>query len=179
MQSLIDRIPARPVRCPCCRLRIDGRYVFAYRRCVMCGSIFTLRFGYVWTNGALGFVGSLGLGYALGNQGLGALLALPVSLGMAAVSLWLFPLDVSLAVPGWTPGDSDADREVEASLHAVRERGLVFGYEEPETANLPDTTPGRTPFSTPGDRPVSFEAIAVGFAFAVWLAYMVYWAVAG
>jgi hypothetical protein len=189
MRSLPTLVPLKPVRCPSCRLLIDGAYVWAHRRCVVCGSTFRIRWFYVWTLGLLAYVISLGLAYAVGKRGHGlaaltGLAALPVFWGMVVISLRLFPPDIDVLVPGWSAGDSDADRELEAELDALRELDVVVGWEEPAVLavapdDAPGTSSGRLPLSMPKDTPVTFEGIAIAIALAGLLAYNVYLAVFG
>jgi hypothetical protein len=189
MRSLLALVPMKPVRCPCCRLLIEGEYVWAHRRCVVCESTFRIRWFYVWTNGLLAYVISLGIAYAVGKRGhalaaLTGLAALPVFWGMVTISLRLFPPDIDVLHRGWTPGDSDADRALEAELETLRSRDVVFGWAEPATGpagpdDVDEMAPGRMPLPVPRDAPITFEGIAIAVALSGLLAYNVYLAVLG
>jgi hypothetical protein len=68
-QSLLRLFPIKPVRCPCCRLRIDGTHVWIQRNCAACGALFTIRRAYFWTMYVLALVVSMGIAFALGTRG--------------------------------------------------------------------------------------------------------------
>jgi len=100
---------------------------------------------------------------------------------MVLISLRLFPLDVVVVVPGWTPSDSEEDQELARNIETVRRLDPVFGTTEPETLQLTeDEWTGRSalPLSVPPDRPFPFEAVALAFAAAAMLAYLLYVALA-
>lgn len=177
----------KPVRCPWCRVRIDGRHVWAHRSCAACGARLGIRRRYVLTTYLLALVVSACLAYAVGNRGssflsLASLLALPTFWGMLWLNAHLFPLDVKVLVPGWTPGDP-ADAEIAALFESVRESDLVISLAEPDIpAELPsastDAAPGWQSLSTPKDPPVTFEGILIAIGFSALIAYHVYSAIA-
>ena len=99
----------RPVRCPSCRLRIDGNHVWVQRNCAACGAVFKVRRHYFWTMYVLALVVSGGVAFAIGNRGtalssLAGLLVLPMFWGMLMINLRLFPADIKVVREGWTPG---------------------------------------------------------------------------
>ena len=187
MERVLESVPAKPIRCPCCRLRIDGRHVWAYRNCVACGAQFTLRRLYFWTTYVLALVISFGLAFAVGNRGtalssLALLLVLPTLWVMLAVNLWLFPTDIKLIREGWTPGESEADRELEREFESLRELDPVLRRLDSETLTLQpvestDEAPGRLPLSIPKEPPLTLEGIVIVVAIAALLAYHVYTAI--
>lgn len=174
----------KPVRCPCCRLRIDGRHVWDYRNCAACGAVLKIRRHYFWTTYVLALVISGGIAFAVGNRGtalssLAVLLVLPTFWGMLMINLRLFPADIDVVREGWTPGDSDKDRELEAVFESLRELDAVLGHEEPEAPALmldasKESAPGRLAFSTPADPPISLEGIAIAIALATLVAWHLY-----
>ena len=174
----------RPVRCPCCRLRIDGQHVWDLRKCPVCGAIFTIRRHYFATTYLLALVISGGIAFAIGNRdtaliSLAFLLLLPTFWAMLMISVRLFPLDIKVVREGWTPGESDEERELESVFEALREVDPVFGGEEPEVPApaLPESNedaPGRLPLSTPAAPPVSLEGIVIALMFAGLLAWHLY-----
>jgi len=175
----------KPVCCPGCRLMVDGRHLWDYRSCPACGAGFTIRRHFIVTNSVLALVISVGVAYAVGNRdealvSLTLLLWFPLLWGMVLVSLWLFPIDVTMVRPGWTPGDSDADRELESLFASLRERGAVVGsttpeFPAPEADTLADDSPGgRLPLSTLKDPPVTLEGVVIAIAVTALLAYELY-----
>ena len=72
MRHLLGLFPMKPVRCPCCRLRIDGEHVWVYRSCVVCGAALRIRRRFFWTTYVLAFVASGGIAFAVGNRGTAA-----------------------------------------------------------------------------------------------------------
>ena len=185
MDSLLSRIPMKPVRCPCCRLRIDGHHVFFHRTCAACGARFRLRRRYFLTTYVLAVAVSGGIASATGNRGtaltsLASLLLFPTLCGMVLTNLWLSPVDIAIVQEGWTPGDSEEDQELEREFELLRELDGVIGLAESESpAPLPgaSTDDGRLPLSVPRDGPITFEGIAIALAFAALVAYQVYLAV--
>ena len=184
MHHLLSLFPMKPVRCPCCRLRIDGNHLWIHRNCAACGAAFRIRRLYFWTMYVLALVVSGGIAFAVGNRGtalssLAILLVLPTFWGMLVINLRLFPPDVDVVREGWTPGDSDKDRELEGLFELLREVDPVLGREEPEAPasmleDSKDGAPGRLPLSTPPDPPVSLEGIAIAIAVSVLLAWHLY-----
>jgi len=174
----------RPVRCPCCRLRIDGQHVWDYRNCAACGAVFTIRRQYFASTYLLALVISGGMAFAIGNRGtallsLAMLLLFPTLWAMVMIGVRLFPLDIAVVREGWTPGESDADREIEGVFESLREMDPVLGGEEPEVpapalTESNDSTPGRLPLSAPVDPPVSLEGIVIAIMFAGLLAWHLY-----
>lgn len=184
MQLLLNLFPMKPVRCPSCRLRIDGRHVWDNRNCAACGAIFKIRRHYFWTTYALALVISGGIAYAIGNRGtalssLAVLLVLPTFWAMVMINLRLFPTDIVLVREGWTPGESEEDQELERMFESLRELDGVISLETPELprAESTESSPGRLPLSTPPDRPISLEGIAIGIAVAALLAWHLYAAI--
>ena len=177
----------KPIRCPCCRLRNDGRHIWAYRSCVGCGAQFRIRRLYFVTTYTLAVAFSFALAYAVGNRGaafssLAILLLLPTFWVVLAVNLWLFPTDVELIREGWTPGEAEADRELEREFESLRALDPVLRRGELEMPALEpdesaDEAPGRLPLSIPREPPVTLEGIAIFVAVSVLLAYHVYTAV--
>lgn len=177
----------KPVRCPYCRLRIDGEHVWVYRNCVACGAVLRIRRRYFWTTYILALVASLGTAVAVGNRGealssLAILLGLPIFWGMLMINLRLFPADIDIAVEGWRPGDSDEDRELEREFESLRELDPVLGWAKSETPpptleKSVDSPTGPLPLSTPKDPPVTFEGLAIAVALLALLAYHVYVAI--
>ena len=49
MQWLRDLAPMKPVRCPGCRLLIDGEHVWDRLSCPACTAVFKVRGHYVWS----------------------------------------------------------------------------------------------------------------------------------
>jgi hypothetical protein len=184
MQHLLSLFPMKPVRCPCCRLRIDGNHVWIHRSCAACAAVFRIRRHYFWTTYVLAVVVSLGLAFAIGNRGsalgsLAFLLLLPTFWGMLMINLRLFPADIAIVREGWTPGNSDNDRELEALFELLRELDPVLGSEEPEAPSSlleesKDIARGRIPLSIPPDPPVSLEGIATAIAAAALVAWHLY-----
>jgi hypothetical protein len=174
----------RPVRCPCCRLKIDGKHVWDHRNCAVCRAEFTIRRRYLVTTYALAVFNSSGIAFAIGNRGtalasLAALLLLPTFWVMLAISLRLFPLDIEVVRGGWTPSESDEDRELERTFEVLRELDPVVSGPEPEVqapmlAESRDGELGRLPLSAPVDAPVSLEGIVIAIAFAALLAWHLY-----
>jgi hypothetical protein len=173
----------KPMRCPCCHLRNDGRHIWAYRNCLACGAQFRIRRLYFLTTYILAVAFSVGLASAVGNRGaafssMAMLLVLPTFGVMWVVNLVLFPTDVELIREGWTPGESEADREFEL----LRALDPVLGRGELDTPALvpvesTDETRGRLPLSTPREPPVTLEGIAIVIAVTGLLAYHVYTAI--
>ena len=98
---------------------------------------------------------------------------------MLTISVRLFPLDVEVVRGGWTPGESDEDRELERFFDLLRELDPVLGGPEPEVpapmlAESHNSAPGRLPLSAPLDPPVSLEGIVIAIAFAALLAWHLY-----
>jgi hypothetical protein len=184
MQHLLSLFPMKPVRCPCCRLRIHGNHVWVHRNCAACGAVFRIRRHYFWTTYVLALVVSFGLAFVIGNRGyalssLAFLLVLPTFWGMLMINLLLFPADIEVVREGWTPGDSDKDRELEGVFELLREVDPVLGLEEPEAPvsmleESKDNAPGRLPLSTPPDPPVSLEGIAIAIAVTALVAWHLY-----
>jgi hypothetical protein len=176
----------KPVRCPCCRLRIDGQHVWVNRSCVACGAQFSIGRHYFWTMYALALVASAGIAFAVGNrdyslQALVGLIVLPVFWVLLMISLRLFPVDVGVVVEGWSPGDSEEDRALAREFDSLREIDPVLSWVEESTlANaqgLDAGVAGPLPLSTPRDPPISFEGVAIAIAFAALLAYNAYLAI--
>jgi hypothetical protein len=184
MRRLFSFLPMRPVRCPCCRLRIDGQHVWDNRNCAACGAVFAIRRGYLATTYVLAVVISGGVAFAIGNRdaalgSLAVLLLFPTLWAMVTISVRLFPLDVAVVREGWTPGDSDEDRELEGTFELLRELDLVLGGAEPDVPApvLPesrDDAPGRPPLSSPVSPPISLEGIVIAIGFAALFAWHVY-----
>jgi hypothetical protein len=133
MQHLLSLFPIKPVRCPSCRLRIDGKHVWIHRSCAACGAVFKIRRHYFWTMYVLAVVASFGIAFAIGNRGtalssLAVLLVLPTFWGMLMIKLRLFPVDIEIVREGWTPGDSDRDRELEHEFELLRELDPLVGW---------------------------------------------------
>src|SRR4029079_5628408 len=51
-----------------------------------------------------------------------AILFAPMFFAMVLISLRLFPLDVTVAVPGWTPSDSEEDQELARGIDGAPAR---------------------------------------------------------
>jgi len=188
LERILESVPMKPIRCPCCRLRNDGRHIWAYRSCVACGAQFRIRRLYFLTTYTLAVAFSFAIAFAVGNRGaafssLAVLLVLPTFWVMLVANLWLFPTDVELIREGWTPGESEADRELEREFESLRALDPVLRRGELETPALGpadeegDEAPGRLPLSAPRDPPVTLEGIAILVAVAVLLAYHVYTAI--
>jgi len=95
------------------------------------------------------------------------------------INLRLFPVDIEVVREGWTPGDSDKDRELDGVFELLREMDPVLGWEEPEAPvsmleESKDSAPCRLPLSTPPDPPVSLEGIAIAIAVAALVAWHLY-----
>jgi hypothetical protein len=143
-----------------------------------------IRRRYFVTTYVLAYPVSGGIAFAVGNRdtaliSLATLLLLPIFWGMTVINLRLWPVDVAIDREGWTPGDSEADQELEREFELLRELDPVIGVAEWEPpAPLPgastDDGPGRLPLSIPKDPPMTFEGIALALAFAALLAYEVY-----
>ena len=184
MQHLLSLFPMRPVRCPCCRLRIDGKHIWIHRNCAACGAVFKIRWHYFWAIYVVAVVASFGIAFAIGNRGtalssLAVLLVLPTFWGMLTINLRLFPVDIEIVREGWTPGDADIDRELEREFELLRVLDPVVGPAESEAPapvldESTDSAPGRLPLSTPKDPPVTFEGIAIAVALTALLAYDLY-----
>jgi hypothetical protein len=184
MRRFLDLVPMRPVRCPCCRLRIDGKHVWDHRNCAACLAVFKIRLRFLVTTYALAVAISGGLAFAIGNRdvalvSLAGLLLLPTFWAMLAISVRLFPLDIEVVRGGWRPGESDEDRELERSFDRLREIDPILGGPEPEAqapmlAEPHDGAPGRLPLSAPLDPPISLEGIVIAIAFAALLAWNLY-----
>ena len=184
MQQLLNLFPMKPVRCPSCHLRIDGRHVWDNRNCAACGAIFKIRRHYFWTTYLLALIFSFAIAYAIGNRGtalnsLALLLVLPTFWGMVMINLRLFPTDIVLVHEGWTPGDSEDDQELQRTFESLRELDAVISSEKPELprAESIKSSPGRLPLSTPRRRPISLEGIAIAIAFAALLLWHLYAAI--
>jgi hypothetical protein len=187
MPHVLRLFPMKPVRCPCCRLRVDGEHVWIHRNCVACGAVFRIRRRYFWTMYLLALLASFGIAFVIGNRGnslssLALLLVLPTAWGMLMINLRLFPVDLEVVVEGWTPGDSDSDRELEREFELLRELDPVLGWPNsgthaPVLEKPTDSAPGPLPLSTPKDPPVTFEGIAIAVALSALLAYHVYVAI--
>jgi hypothetical protein len=180
---LLGLIPLKPVRCPSCRLRIDGRHVWDHRKCAACGAVVRIRRLFLLTTYVLALVISVGIAFAVGNRddallSLVVLLVVPTLWAMVMVSIRLFPVDIEIVRAGWTPGDSDADREIERQFELLRQVDAVLGTAEvpaPGLEALTDDDPGgRLPLSAPLDPPVSLEGIAIAIACTAMLAYHIY-----
>ena len=181
LAQLRNFFPIKPVRCPCCRLRIDGRHVWENRNCAACGAVFQIGRHTFWTTYVLTLVISGAISYAIGHRGtalasLAALLVLPTFWAMVTINLRLFPADIKLVREGWTPGDSEEDQELERLFESLREIDAVITPETPELPRAEPTgsLPGRSPLSTPPDRPISLEGIAIGIAIAALIAWHLY-----
>lgn len=184
VRHILGLFPMKPVRCSCCRLRIDGDHLWVHRSCVACGAVFRIHRRYFWTMYILALVVSFGLAFAVGNRdsalgSLAVLIVLPIFWGMVMINLRLFPADIEVVVNGWTPGDSDADRELEREFEALRELDPVLGWAKsepppPEPGIPADGAPGRRPLSTPKSPPITLEGIAIAIALSALLAYHVY-----
>ena len=143
-----------------------------------------IRRHYFWTTYVLALVISSGIAFAVGNRGtalssLAFLLVLPTFWGMLMINLRLFPADIEVVREGWTPGDSDKDRELEDVFELLREVDGVIGREEPEAPKLmleesKGSARGRLPLSTPADPPISLEGIAIAIAVAALVAWHLY-----
>jgi hypothetical protein len=101
---------------------------------------------------------------------------------MVLINLWLSPVDIAVDREGWTPGDSEEDRELAHEFELLRECDPVIGVTErdppaPLFQVSPDDAQGRLPLSIPKEPPVTFEGIAIALAFAALLAYHVYMAI--
>jgi hypothetical protein len=187
VERILESVPMKPIRCPCCRLRNDGRHIWAYRNCAACGAQFRIRRLYFLSTYTLAVAFSFALAFAVGNRGaafssLAMLLVLPTFWVMLVANLWLFPTDVELIREGWTPGESEADRELEREFESLRALDPVLRRGELETPALgpvesADEAPGRLPLSTPREPPVTLEGIAIVVAVTALLAYHVYTAI--
>jgi hypothetical protein len=171
----------KPVRCPCCRLRIDGRHVWDNRNCAACGALFTISRHSFWTTYVLALVICSAVAYVIGHRGsavmsLALLIVLPTFWGMMMINLRLFPADIKLVREGWTPGDSEEDQEIERMFESLRELDAVISAETPQfdRAEPDESSPGRLPLSTPPPRPASLEGIAIAIAFAALIAWHFY-----
>ena len=177
----------KPVRCPCCRLRIEGNHVWGHRNCAACGAAFSIRRHHFWTMYVLALVVSGGIAFAIGNRGtalssLAILLVLPTFWGMLQINLRLFPVRIEIVRAGWTPGDSDRDRELEQEFDRLRELDPVIGDAESETPapaleESTDNSPGQIKLSIRKDSTVTFEGFAIALALTALLAYHVYMAI--
>ena len=177
----------KPVRCPCCRLRIDGSHVWFLRRCAACNARFRIRGLYVVTLYIPALVASVGIAFAIGNRGralfaLVSLLLLPTFWGTLMLNLRLFPVDIVVERQGWTPGDSVEDQELERQFELLRELDPVLSWENPEMpASMLDASTddaaGPMPLSTPRDSPVTLEGIVIAVAVAALLAATFYMAI--
>ena len=187
MERVLRLFPMKPVRCPCCRLRIDGNHVWGHRTCAACGARFRIRRYYLLAMYIPALAASFGIAFAIGNRGhalisLALLLVLPTFWAMLTINLRLFPADIGVVREGWTPGESDSDRELERAFELLRELDPVLGWPEPEMpARMPEEStpaaPSRLPLSTPKDPPVTLEGIVIAVGFAALLAYHVYVAI--
>jgi hypothetical protein len=183
---VVARYPPKPVRCPGCRLRSEFAHVWGYRSCAACGARLRIRRRQFLVLYLLAIVVSVSLAYVTGKrqlplEALAILLCGPVLFAMVLVSLRLFPLDVVMVAPGWTPSDSEDDQEVARQIETVRRLDPVFGTREPEPLQLTEdesTGRSRLPLSLPSDQPFPFEAVALAFAAAAMLAYLLYVALA-
>ena len=174
----------KPLRCPCCRLRTDGMHLWIFRTCAACGARFRIRRRFLATIYALAFVVSFGIAFAMGSRGhalssLVCLLVAPTFWAMLMINLRIFPPDIEVVREGWTPGQSDKDRELEEAFELLRELDPVVGREELPTAvsvveESTDIGSGRLPLSTPKDPPVTLEGIVIAVAVTLLLAYHVY-----
>lgn len=184
MQWLRDVFPMKPVRCPGCRLRIDAWHVWNRLSCPACEAVFQIPGHYVWTMYALGIALSAATLYALVGvrrqlPSLILLVGLPTARAMLAINRRLFPPDLEIVEPGWTPGDSEDDQEVERQFERLRELEAIVG---PAPWNVPppalgewrDDTPGRSPFAPLIGPSVTVEGVVLALVFAALLAYNVY-----
>ena len=181
---LATLLPMRPVRCPCCRLRIDGRYIWDHRKCAACQAAFRIRRRFFVATYVLAAVISGCVAVAIGNRGVAlgsqaVLLLIPTFWAMSVISVRLFPLEIEVVREGWTPGASDEDLEIERSFEQLRALDPILAGPEPEVpepgaAESQDGAPGRLPLSAPPDPPVSLEGIVIAIAFAALLAWHLY-----
>src|SRR5262245_16812850 len=165
VQRVLNLFPIKPVRCPGCGLRIDGNHVWTHRGCLACGAAFRIRWPYFWSVYILALVASFAIAFAIGNRGnalssLAILLTFATFWGMLMMNLRLFPMDIEIVAVGWTPGDSDRDRELEREFELLRELDPVLSGPKWETLapvleESADGVPGRLPLSTPRDRPAT------------------------
>jgi hypothetical protein len=133
---------------------------------------------------ALAVAASFGIAFAIGNRGtalssLAILLVMPTFWVMLMINLRLFPVDIGIVREGWTPGDSDSDRELDREFELLRELDPIVSWPEVPAPILDESTesaPGRLPLSTPKDPPVSFEGIAIAVGITALLAWHVYMA---
>ena len=186
MQWLQDLFPMKPVRCPGCRLRIDGQHVWDRLTCPACDAVVNIRWHYVWTLYGLALAVSGAALYAFGVRGqplasVTLWVTLPTARAMLAVSRRLNPPDVQIVAAGWTPGDSDDDRELELQFERLRELDVIVGpapWEAPPPAlgEWRDDS-GKSPLTALKGPPVTVEGVLVVIALGALLAYHVYVAI--
>ena len=187
MQWLRDLAPLKPVRCPGCRLWIDGEHAWDRLSCPACGTVFKIRWFYVGMLYVLALAVSGATVYALGVRG--HLLAsvtlwvtLATSRAMLAISRRLFPPDLEVVAAGWSPGDSDEDQAIEQQFQRLRDVDAIVGpapWDTPPPAlgEWRDDTPGRSPFAPMKGPPVTVEGVLLVIAMAALLAYYLYVAI--
>jgi hypothetical protein len=179
---LLARFPPKPVPCPCCRLLIEAEHVFGYRSCAACGASLRLRRRQFVTLYLLAMVVSVLLAYMAGNRdlalgALATLLWMPTFFAMVVISLRLFPLDVGVVAPGWTPGDAEADQDIARRFEALRKVDAVIGSKEHDTVQLTeDESTGRVrlPLSAPRKGSLTFEAVALILAAVALVLFALY-----
>lgn len=184
MQWLRDLFPMKPVRCPGCRLRIDGEHVWDRLNCPACTAVFKIRGHYVWSLYALALAVSGATVYAFGARGhplvsVTLWVTLPTARAMLAISRRLFPPDLEVVAAGWTPGDSESDQEIEQEFERLRELKAIVGpapWDTPPPAlgEWKDDTPGRSPFASPKGPAVTVEGVFIALILAALLAYHVF-----
>jgi hypothetical protein len=187
VQWLHDLFPMKPVRCPGCRLRIDGEHAWDRLSCPACGTVFNIRWFYVGSLYVLALTVSGATVYALGVRGhllasVALWVALPTARAMLAISRRMFPPDLEIVAAGWTPGDSEDDQEVEQEFERLRELNAIVGpapWDAPPPAlgEWKDDTPGRSPFAPLKGPPVTVEGVLLVIALAALLAYHLYVAI--
>lgn len=154
------------------------------RSCFACGARLAIRRRFVITAIVVAHVIGFGVAWVVGHRGdalraLAFLLVWPACAVVLLVNLALFPADVQLTTPGWEPGDSDEDRELEEVFETLRRLDVVVG---PELDQQPlpiidsgnDHMPGPLPLSTPKDPPISLEGIGIAIAVSAAVAYNLY-----
>jgi hypothetical protein len=187
LQWLRDLFPMKPVRCPICRLRIDGQHVWDRLTCPACEAVFRVHWSYVGTLYGLALAVSGATVYALGVRGrlfayVTLWVTLPTARAMLAISRRVFPPDLEVVAAGWTSGDSEEDAEIEGQFERLRELDAIVGpapWDSPPPAlgEWRDDTPGRSPFAPLKGPAVTVRGVIAILALAALLAYNVYLAI--
>lgn len=181
MQWLRDLFPMKPVRCPHCRLRIDGQHVWDRLDCPACTAVFKIPGHYVWTVYGLAVALSAATIYAFGVRrqlpSLMLLIGLPAGRAMLAINRRLFPPDLEVVDPGWTPGESEFDQEIEQQFERLRELEAVVGpapWDTPPPALGEWKDDTRSPFASPKGPSVTVEGVVIVLILAALLVYHVF-----